>query len=94
MIQSFARGRESRVTLWIYAACFGNSRTPISVIRDSDFSNYGVQTFRTSDNETRGGTKVSVRAVWIGRMMFELACGSLRAWRTLAAMHRRAASSY
>jgi catechol 2,3-dioxygenase-like lactoylglutathione lyase family enzyme len=39
-------------------------------------SRFGVQTFRASDNETPGGGKVSVRAVWIGRMMYELACGS------------------
>ena len=37
---------------------------------------FNIREFRASDNVLPGGTKISIRAVWIGRMMYELACGS------------------
>jgi catechol 2,3-dioxygenase-like lactoylglutathione lyase family enzyme len=39
-------------------------------------SRFGVESFRESDAELPGGTKICVRAVWIGGMMYEIACGS------------------
>lgn len=36
---------------------------------------FGVTEFRCRDNELPNGTSISTRTVWIGGMMFELACG-------------------
>lgn len=36
---------------------------------------FGVARFRANDNELPGGTKVRVRSVWIGKMMYEICCG-------------------
>ncbi|MGE3690805.1 MAG: hypothetical protein AB7F98_05445 [Novosphingobium sp.] len=36
---------------------------------------FGVREFRRRDNDLPGGTSVSTRTVWIGAMMYELACG-------------------
>lgn len=38
-------------------------------------SRFGVTEFRCRDNELPGGTSISTRTVWIGSMMYELACG-------------------
>lgn len=36
---------------------------------------FGVTQFRCRDNELPNGASVSTRTVWIGAMMYELACG-------------------
>jgi len=37
---------------------------------------FGVREFRANDNELPGGTKVGIRSVWIGNMMYEICYGS------------------
>jgi hypothetical protein len=37
---------------------------------------FGVRAFRENDNELPGGTKVGVRSVWIGAMMYEICYGA------------------
>lgn len=37
---------------------------------------FGVGAFRANDNALPGGTKIGVRAAWIGGMMYELCCGA------------------
>lgn len=36
---------------------------------------FGVETLRRRDNELPNGASVSTRTVWIGSMMYEIACG-------------------
>jgi hypothetical protein len=36
---------------------------------------FGVKTFRANDNELPSGTKVCIRAAWIGGMMYEICYG-------------------
>lgn len=36
---------------------------------------FGVTRFRTRDNELPNGASVGTRTVWIGAMMYEIACG-------------------
>lgn len=44
----------------------------VSVFRNR----FGISDFRTSDNDLPDGGTVSIRAVWIGNMMYELCSGT------------------
>ncbi len=44
----------------------------VQVFRDR----FGVAEFRSNDNELPGGTRVGIRSVWIGNMMYEICYGS------------------
>lgn len=37
---------------------------------------FGVREFRANDNALPGGTRICIRAAWIGGMMYEICCGT------------------